>query len=181
MRKQLSIQEYLTHPVVDSARGEAGYKPSTIGYPAHAGTAPCPSLHAQRTRIHTGAGQRVQRPSSTTRATLSARCCTKPLPGTSRPGTRWQVQARSTASAHCGAGATTTHPPAPLLWCARPEFSAQGCGDGAGDTGTTGQASRGAGRASRHGRGRTGSDTAGPCEPTHARTCDTQTRTCGRC
>ena len=32
-------------------------------------TAPCPPLHAQRTRIHTRVGKRVQSPNSTTRAT----------------------------------------------------------------------------------------------------------------
>ena len=49
----------------------------------------------------------------------------------------------------------------------------------------TGQASRGADRASHHGRGRTWGDTAGPCDPTHARTCDHPSvhrrTTCGRC
>ena len=55
------------------------------------------------------------------------------------------------------------------------ELAAQGCGGGAGDTGTTGQASRGAGRSSHHGRGRACSGAVGPSDPTHARTCDTQT------
>jgi hypothetical protein len=49
-------------PVVGSACDEAGYKPSIIRHPAHAGTAPCPPLHAQRTRIHTLAGKRVPKP-----------------------------------------------------------------------------------------------------------------------
>jgi hypothetical protein len=49
-------------PVVGSACDEAGYKPSIIRHPAHAGTAPCPPLHAQRTRIHTLAGKRVPNP-----------------------------------------------------------------------------------------------------------------------
>jgi hypothetical protein len=54
------------------------YKPGIIRHPAHAGTAPCPPPHAQRTPIRTRVGQRVQSQSSTTRATLSARCFTKP-------------------------------------------------------------------------------------------------------
>ena len=57
---------------------ETGYKPSIIRHPAHAGTAPCPPQHAQRTRIHTLAGKRVPSQSSTTRATPNARCSTKP-------------------------------------------------------------------------------------------------------
>jgi hypothetical protein len=65
-------------PVVGSACDEAGYKPSIIRHPAHAGTAPCPPLHAQRKRILTRVGQRVPNPSSTTRATPNARCFTKP-------------------------------------------------------------------------------------------------------
>ena len=51
------------------------------------------------------------------------------------------------------------HPSAPVLWCAGTEFAAQGCGYGAG---CTGQASRGADRASRHGRGRAWGGAAGP-------------------
>ena len=73
-------------PVVGSACDEAGYKPSIIRHPAHAGTAPCPPLHAQRTRIHTLAGKRVQSQSSTTGTTPSGPCCTKPSPSTSRLG-----------------------------------------------------------------------------------------------
>jgi hypothetical protein len=49
------------------------YNNTIIRHPAHAGTAPCPPLHAQRKHIHTRAGKRVQRPSSTTRATPSVR------------------------------------------------------------------------------------------------------------
>ena len=50
-----------------------------IRHPAHAGTAPCPPPHAQRKRILMRAGpQRVPNPNSTTGATLSARCSTKP-------------------------------------------------------------------------------------------------------
>ena len=50
-----------------------------IRHPAHAGTAPCPPLHAQRKRILMRAGpQRVPNPNSTTRATPNARCSTKP-------------------------------------------------------------------------------------------------------
>ena len=49
--------------------------------------------------------------------------------------------------------------------------------NGAGDTGTTSEASRGAGRASQHERGRTWSGAARPCHLTHARTRATQTFT----
>jgi hypothetical protein len=56
----------------------AGCKTSIIRHPAHAGSAPCPPLHAQRKRTLMRAGQRVQSQSSTTRATPSAHCSTKP-------------------------------------------------------------------------------------------------------
>jgi hypothetical protein len=87
-----------------SARGETGYKSNTIGHPAHAGTAPCPPLHAQRKRILMRAGKREQSPNSTTRATPSARCSTKPLPRILRPGLSWPEPVSSTARA-------TTTPP----------------------------------------------------------------------
>ncbi len=96
-RKQLSNQECLARPVVGFARDAARYKHSIIRYPAHAGTARCPPPHAQRKRILTRVGQRVQSPSSTTRATPSGLCSTRRLPSTSRPGLSWPVPASSTA------------------------------------------------------------------------------------
>ena len=86
-------------PVVGSACDEAGYKPSNIRHPAHAGTAPCPPLHAQRKRILMRAGKRVQSQSSTTGTTPSGPCCTKPSPSTSRLGMNLPVPASSTAKA----------------------------------------------------------------------------------
>ena len=77
----------------------SGYNNSIIGHPAYAGTAPCPPPHAQRKRILTRVGKRVQSPSSTTRATPSARCGTKPSPSTSSPVMRWPVPVSSTARA----------------------------------------------------------------------------------
>ena len=74
----------------------SGYNNSIIGHPAYAGTAPCPPPHAQRKRILTRVGKRVQSPSSTTRATPSARCYTKRLPNTLRPGMRSPARDSST-------------------------------------------------------------------------------------
>jgi len=58
-----------------------------------------------------------------------------------------------------------------LLWCAGAELAAQSSGDGAGDTCTTGQASRGADRSSHHGGGRVWCGTAGQCAPKPERAC----------
>ncbi len=89
----------------------AGYKNSIIKHPAAAGTAPCPLPPAQRTCTRSRVGNRAPNPNSTTRATPSARCCTKPLPNILRPGMRWPVPASST-------GRVTTTRQSPL--CARP-------------------------------------------------------------
>ena len=59
----------------------------------------------------------------------------------------------------------------PFARCAGTEFAHQGCGDGHGTT------AHEANRASHHGRGRAWSGAAGPSDPTHARTCATQTFT----
>ncbi len=82
-------------------------KNNIIRHPAHVGTAPSPPPHAQSYSILTRVGQRVPNPSSTTRATPSARRSTRRLPNISRLGMNSAAQVSSTARA-------TTTPPSPM-------------------------------------------------------------------
>jgi len=66
-----------------------------------------------------------------------------------RWGTSGTYGAESAVTTWCQADLPGGTGLSPKFWCASAELTAQGCGDGAGDTGTSGQASRRADRASR--------------------------------
>ena len=114
---------------------------------AHQGVAPCTRRQPNRTQGHIRTTMRAA-------ARLLRYCAHPPFamdrlrkegaeqrsePSDKR-GTRadeLHLAMRRADRSYCRPGAATAYAPAPLLWCAGPEFAAQGCGGGHGCTGVS--------------------------------------------